>query len=151
MWLEKSEVFRGVSGLVRGLIEEIVVEESYPKGAFVFRRGEPCQSLFLLQEGRVRLSVGEGGRIAHSVSEIGEAMGWSSMTEMDFYTASAECLEPVRVVRLDRTRLLQILEENPSAGLVFFRGLAKVIGRRLVESYGGTLSVHGDRDAQSYG
>lgn len=151
MWLEKSELFREIGEPARRSIEEIAVEETYPKGAFVFELGGPCHSLFLLQEGRVRLSVGEGGHIARTVSEVGEIVDWSSAAGMELYTASAECLGPVRVVRLDKSRLLRILEENPSAGLVFYRGLAKAIAKLLVECRGGTLSVHGDRAARSYG
>jgi CRP-like cAMP-binding protein len=85
------------------------------------------------------------------VSEPGEAIGWSSMAGNGVYTASAECVIPATILKIGKERLSQILEQDPASGLAFYRRLARMIGRRLVASYGATLSMQFPGDTRSYG
>ena len=151
MPLEKSYLFQGLGEQSMTEIARIALRESYEKGTFLFRAGDPAAHLYILEEGRIRLSVRGTGHIAHIVSEPGEALGWSSMVEGETYTASAECLVPVKVLKLDRDSLERLLENDPAGGLTFYKRLAWLIGQRLVASYGATLSVHGERASKSYG
>lgn len=151
MSIANSYLFQGMSKETQNMVREIAAAESHPKGTFLFRVGDPADYLYILQEGRVRLSVGDSGHIAHVVSEPGDAIGWSSMVENEGYTASAECLLPVSVMKIEKRALIKILEKDPVSGLTFFRRLAGVIGRRLVNSYKATVSLHGERDPRSYG
>jgi len=151
MALEKAFLLQGIGDKARAEIARIAVEEVHHPGAFLFNAGDPADYLYILQEGRVRLSVRGTGDIAQIVSEPGDALGWSSMVENDNYTASAECLLSVRVLKLDRNRLMRVFEADPAAGMLFFRRLVQLVARRLVASYGATLSVHGQRDPRSWG
>lgn len=151
MSLEKAYLFHGISKQTLKRVSEIAAEESHSKGAFLFHGGEPADYLYLLEAGRVRLHVGDKGHLAYVVSEPGETIGWSSMVEHEEYTLSAECIVPVRVTKIEKNALLQLLETDPVSGLTFFRNLSKVIGQRLVNCYAATLSVHGKRNARSYG
>ena len=78
-------------------------------------------------------------------SDPNDLIGWSSLVENETYTASAECLVPVKVLRIEKQRLDEILLQDPASGMAFFKNLAALIGRRLVKSYQATLSVHGER------
>ena len=151
MFIENSYLFQSMSKETQNKVREVAVGESHPKGAFIFRVGEPANHLYILQEGRVRLSVGDKGHIAHVVSDPGDAIGWSSMVENEGYTASAECLLQVKVMKIDKHALTKILERDPVGGVTFFKRLATVVGRRLVNSYKATVSLHGERDPRSYG
>jgi len=151
MSLEKAYLFQGISTPTQERISEIAAEESHSARAFLFHAGDPANYLYILEVGRVRLRVGEKGHIAYVISEPGEAIGWSSMVEHEEYTSSAECIVPVKVTKIERKALLQLLEKDPSSGLTFFRRLSKVIGQRLVNCYKATLSVHGKRNSRSYG
>jgi CRP-like cAMP-binding protein len=151
MSIENAYLFQGISEQTRDKISALAVEESHAQGVFLFREGDPARHLYLLREGRVRLSVGNRGLLAHVLSEPGDALGWSSVVEHDAYTASAECLLPVKVVKIEGHGLNQILEKDPLSGLRFFRRLASLIGQRLVNCYQATLSVQGERDMRSYG
>ena len=88
MFIENSYLFQSMSKETQNKVREVAVGESHPKGAFIFRVGEPANHLYILQEGRVRLSVGDKGHIAHVVSDPGDAIGWSSMVENEGYTAT---------------------------------------------------------------
>lgn len=151
MALASAYLFQGLSQRALEAIGQIAAEESHLPGAFLFRAGDPAQSLYILLEGRVRLSVARAGHLAHISGEPGEAVGWSSMVGSGQYTASAECLVPVRVLRIEQGPLNAILESDPASGLIFFRRLATLIGKRLAESYGAILSVHALQEPRSYG
>ncbi|HYB61119.1 MAG TPA: cyclic nucleotide-binding domain-containing protein [Methylomirabilota bacterium] len=151
MLLRTAYLFQDLSEASLEAIAGIAAEQSHTAGTFLFRADDPATGLYILAEGRVRLSVIRGGALAHTVSEPGEAMGWSSMAGLPVYTASAECTAPTTVIRIPSDRLMHILEHDPASGFKFFRRLAMHIGVRLVESYGGTLSLHGQKGAGSYG
>lgn len=151
MILASAYLFRDLSQRALEAISQIAVEESHLQEAFLFQSGDSAQYLYILQEGRVRLSVVRTGHLAHIISEPGEAIGWSSMAGNGQYTASAQCLVPVRVLRIEHGQLNAILENDPTSGLTFFRQLAILIGKRLAESYSATLSVQAAQDPRSYG
>jgi len=151
MSIEKAYVFRGVSNETLAKISAHAVEESHPQGSYLFRRGDPALHFYILKEGRIRLSVGSTGLMAHVYSEPGEALGWSSMAAHETYVAAAECVVPVKAIKIENSWLNQTLEQDPASGMQFFRHLASLVGNRLVNCYEAALSLQGDRDMHSYG
>jgi len=89
--------------------------------------------------------------LAHVASDPGDVIGWSSLVGNNTYTASAECLGPVKVSKIEKSQLDQILHEDPVSGMTFFKHLAALIGRRLVDSYKATSAAHGIQEPRSYG
>ena len=73
--------------------------------------------------------------MVYDVGQNGEAFGWSSLIGRDVYSASAECVEPTKLLVADRTRLNQVLEDDPANGIIFMKHLAATLGNRLIESY----------------
>jgi CRP-like cAMP-binding protein len=151
MLLHAAYLFQDLSEASLQAIAAIAAEERHPAGTFLFQADDPATDLYILAEGRVRLSVIRGGALAHTISEPGEAIGWSSMAGLDAYTASAECTAPTAVIRVPSERLIRILEDDPASGFKFFRRLASQIGGRLVESYAATLSLQNRKATGSYG
>jgi len=99
----------------------------------------------------VRVSVGPQGLLAHVASDPGDMIGWSSLVGNKTYTASAECLGPVKVEKVEKSQLDKILHEDPISGMNFFKHLAALIGGRLVDSYRATMAAHGAHETRSYG
>lgn len=151
MFVEEADLFKGMSDRFMTELRKIVVEEPCNPGTFLFRTGDPAECLYILREGRVRLAVGERGHMTHTVGSAGEAFGWSSLVDRDSYSASAECLTPCRVVKIDKRSLYRILENDPASGMLFYKRLAGVIGQRLVESYDAVISAHGLHGPPPYG
>jgi CRP/FNR family transcriptional regulator, cyclic AMP receptor protein len=147
----QAELFQGISETTRQRIMESACDESFVQGDFMFRQGEPARHFFILTEGRIRLTLGQGELLAYVASSPSELIGWSSLVENDTYTASAECLAPVKVLRIEKQQLDEILLRDPASGMAFYKNLAAIIGRRLVKSYQATLSVHGSREPQPGG
>lgn len=151
MYLDNAYLFQGMSEETRKKILETVTEETYAQGSFIFHQGDSAQHFYVLVEGRVRISVGPQNLLAHVASDSGDIIGWSSLMEDNSYTATAECLAPVKVFKISNPKLELILQQDPASGMIFFKQLAVLIGRRLVKCYKATLSLHGEREPRSYG
>jgi CRP-like cAMP-binding protein len=151
MRLEMVALFRGLTDHTRHAVSALAIEESHAKGSFLFQTGDPARHLYVLEQGRVRLKIGGSSHLAVLHCDAGEIVGWTSMAGHPTYTASAECVEAVTVLKFDCVTLAGILEEDPVSGMSFYRGLAEIIGRRLVASYAATISVHGERDPKYWG
>jgi CRP-like cAMP-binding protein len=145
MYVDTAYLFHGISAETREKILAAAIEESHSPGDYLFRQGELAGHFYILNEGRVRLSVGKG-LLAYTASAPGDIMGWSSLAENPTYSATAECRTPVKVLKLEKRSLDKILAQDCPSGMAFFKNLAALMGRRLVSSYQATLSVHGDRD-----
>jgi CRP-like cAMP-binding protein len=141
-----ADLFQGITESTRWRILESGRVEAYAQKDFLFRKGEPADRFYIMVEGRVRLSLGPGELLAHVASEPNELVGWSSLAENKTYTASAECVGPVKVLRFDSQQLNEILRQDPASGMAFFKNLAAIIGRRLLNSYRAALSAHGLRE-----
>ncbi len=151
MYLDDAYLFQGMREETRKKILEAAAEESHGQRDFLFHQGDPARNLYILMEGRVRMSVGPKELLAYVASDPGDVIGWSGLMENNTYTASAECLGPVKLSKIANSQLDQILREDPISGMIFFKQLAAVIGRRLVKCYTAALSIQGEREPRSYG
>lgn len=151
MFLKEADLFMGLSQETMNEIAKIMVEESYDKGALLFSEGDPAQYFYVLEEGKVRLALGKEAKIDYTVSNPGEAFGWSALVDRQCYTAAAECESPTKVIKIEKDQLNKILEKQPGNGMMFFKRLAGAIGERLIYSYNVFLSEHRRGSDASYG
>jgi len=151
MYIDTAYLFEGMREETRKMILQTAREESHAQGDILFHQDDPARNFYILTEGRVRISVGPQGLLAHVASDPGDMIGWSSLVGNKTYTASAECLGPVKVSKIEKSQLDKILHDDPISGMTFFRHLAALIGRRLAESYAATLTGHGVQEPRSYG
>lgn len=151
MFLKEADLFTGLSQETMNEIADTMVEESYDKGALLFSEGDPANFFYVLKEGRVRLALGKEAEIDYTVSNPGEAFGWSALVDRPCYTAAAECESPTKLIKIGKDQLNKILEKQPGSGMVFFKRLAGAIGERLIYSYNAFLSEHRRGGDASYG
>jgi len=85
------------------------------------------------------------------VSRAGESFGWSSLVDRNEYSASAECTDTTTVVKIKRARLETICSKFPHDGYIFMKRVAGMLGRRLLTSYGMSLSLQQAAEATSHG
>ena len=135
MYIRQSDLLLGISmDFVKQFMDNSEMA-SRDKGDVLFRENDPAHFFFTLLSGRVKLSISEGGHTVHVTKQNGEAFGWSSLIGRDVYSASAECIEPTKLLITDSKKLSVLLEKDPANGLIFFKHLAATLGNRLLESY----------------
>jgi CRP/FNR family transcriptional regulator, cyclic AMP receptor protein len=88
-----------------------------PKGTVLFREGHAAHGVFLLCEGRVRLSVcsENGSRMVLGVANPGEVLGLSASLAGGSYQVTAETLDTVRLAAVRRKDLLRFLRQHGDA------------------------------------
>lgn len=151
MFIQEAELFKGLRQEIIHEIADNIIEESYEEGQFVIREGDPADYFYVLEEGKIRLSVGERAQITYMVSNSGEAFGWSSLVDRDTYTASAECIVPSKLIKIEKEKLDKVFRKDPASGLIFFKRLAGIVGQRLENSYNRLLAAYKAEGPPSYG
>jgi hypothetical protein len=114
LYLKKMPLFEGLS--TRHLLDlaSVVREERHPANAVLVREDEFGTSLYLIIDGRVRITRGD-----HAMAELGEEafLGEIGLLEGARRTATATTITPVRVLRLERDDLLALMEEIPAIAI----------------------------------
>lgn len=90
-----------------------------PPNTILFREGQPARSVFVLCEGRAKLSVcaESGKRLTLHIAVPGEALGLSAALSGTAYEVTAELLDKAQVARVKRKDLLGFLREHREACL----------------------------------
>lgn len=151
MFLPKSDIFKDLRQEAVSDISEVAVEESHKKGETLFSAGDKATCFYILVEGKVGLRIGEGASSHYTVNKIGESFGWSSVVGRDCFSATAECLAPTKVMRIDKSDLEKVFDAHARSGRVFFRSLAKAMGERWLDVHGSLMSELTRDQAVSYG
>lgn len=135
MHMKQSDLLLGTSMDFVQKIMEVSRMVSHEKGEVLFRENDPVNFFYILLNGRVKLSVGEGNRMVYDICKNGEAFGWSSLIGRETYSASAQCVEQTKLLATDCKKITKILEDDPANGIIFFKHLAATLGSRLLELY----------------
>jgi CRP/FNR family transcriptional regulator, cyclic AMP receptor protein len=92
---------------------------AYPRNTVLFREGQPARGVFVLCEGRAKLSVcsESGRRLTLRIAVPGEVLGLSASLSGTAYEVTAELLENAQVASVKRKELLRFLREHREACL----------------------------------
>ena len=135
MFLQQAELLRGMDRDFIKSFLDIATKEYHEAGEFLFHKGESAAHFYILIKGHVRLILGHVGHVIHVVDRTGEAFGWSSLVDRSFYSCSAQCVVPSKVLMFEHQKIQMVLENHPVSGMIFFKRLAKVLGERLLQRY----------------
>ena len=126
--------------ILRGLIEQEKEQfkglgrmERYEPNAVIFNEGAEARKFYLVEEGRVAVEslLDRGMRFPISVVSAGQAFGWSALVPPHLYTATVVALSNLRVIAIERERLLTQMQANTSFGLTIMQNVASIISSRL--------------------
>jgi CRP-like cAMP-binding protein len=135
MFFQQGEIFWQLDKAFVGELMEGTERITCQTGDVLFEKGSPADYFYVLEKGRVKISIEEAGKVVHSVSHAGEAFGWSSLAGRDTYSASAICSEPTQLMRLSNTHVEKVCNRHPAHGMSFYKRLADILGGRLINSY----------------
>ena len=107
--------------------DEIKLLASYPRGALLFAEGRPVRGIFILCDGRAKLSIcaENGKRLTLRIAGAGEVLGLGAALSGTPYEVSAELLDSARVVFVRRRELVKFLREYPAVAMQVVRLLSQ--------------------------
>jgi CRP-like cAMP-binding protein len=132
--LDQNELLVGTGKLFVRNFMDIAIKTSYRKGDILFREGDPALCSYTMISGKVNLYISTGHNI-YTICTPGEVFGWSSIVERNVYSATAECMEPSLLLRIDKNEFHRLLEEHPMCSVIFYKNFSKTLGSRLLASY----------------
>jgi CRP/FNR family transcriptional regulator, cyclic AMP receptor protein len=135
---EKVDLFkeRGLSAAEMKLLATFSTEERFRAGSTIFREGEEGDKLYIVLDGRVRISkfIPGVGEEALAVLDRGDFFGEMALIDEMPRSADAKAHErDATVLSIDRATLNEILSMDPHASLQFLNLLCRMISRRLRE------------------
>src|SRR6476661_1240700 len=97
--LRSQNFFCNLSEPSLKMLESLKIMNAYRKGTTLFFEGQPSNGIYMLCEGRVKLSTcsQDGKVIILRIAEPGEVLGLSATVSDSIYEATAEVIEPCHV------------------------------------------------------
>ncbi len=117
--VRKDRLFCDLSKPALSGLDAISSSATYPKGAILFVEGQEPRGVFVLCNGRIKLSAGsaDGKALILRIAEAGEVVGLPGTISGKAYEATAEALEPIQANFVPRDAFLQFLREHGEAAL----------------------------------
>src|SRR5262245_14216207 len=113
--LGRTDLFGSLSEKDRGAVATQMREASYDSGQVIFTRGDGGEALYLVVEGRIRLSVlsAEGRVLSFGHAGRGEIFGEIAALDGQARTADATALTRATIMVLARSSLKRLIETKP--------------------------------------
>ncbi len=135
MIIREIDLFEGMNEEIEQELAKVMEGKSYNSGEVIIKEGAAADNFYILQTGALNVKVAGAKQTTHVAIRPGEAVGWSSLAGRETYTASVECAEPSKLVKINKDKLDQVLRRYPGAGLLFYKRLAGLVGDRLIKCY----------------
>jgi CRP-like cAMP-binding protein len=139
--LANMNLFQGLAPEGLDRIASIAGEEAHETGSFVFREGETGDKLYLILEGKVRISRNLAGMGEEALAVLGPGESFGEMSLIDDTPRSADALVH------ERARLLVITREAFEDLLFVHKDLAYEILWNFVKTLSGRLREANDKMA----
>lgn len=129
--LRQSEIFESFNPVELGRLLGILEELELPKHHMLFSPGSPCEAIYFIEKGRVRVTKlsPEGKTVILALLGPGELIGEAAW-EFGEHDSYAETLEESRVYQISREAFQNYIRENPDFGL----RLIEILGGRLKQA-----------------
>jgi CRP-like cAMP-binding protein len=114
---------------ISGIAENVAIE----KGIVLLREGEQAQTLYLITDGIADLikHLAEA-EIVVAELKAGELLGEMSLAGNFPATATVKAATHVAALKIDKSRLMTLLESDTALGFAVFRCIASTLARRLL-------------------
>jgi len=104
--------------------------QTHAAGAVVFAQGEPADSVFFLQKGRIKISLlsARGKEAVLALLEGNEFFGEGCLAGQSVRMMTALAITPCTVVRIDKVAMIRLLHERPAFADTF---IAHLLARNI--------------------
>ncbi|MGC2162396.1 MAG: Crp/Fnr family transcriptional regulator [Silvibacterium sp.] len=133
--LLRDRVFCNLSPAGLQRLSTITSASSYPKGATLFVEGQAARGVFILCNGRVKLSTSstDGKTLIVRIADPGEVLGLPASVTGKPYELTADVIEPTQANFISRTDFLSFLRENGEAALRVAQQLGETYHAAIAE------------------
>src|SRR5262250_1534710 len=133
--LVKERIFCDLPHPAMTALDAISSSATYPKDAILFVEGQDPRGVFVLCNGRVKLSTtsADGKSIIVRIAEPGEIVGLAGTLSGTTYELTAETLEPLQANFIPREAFLRFLREHGEAAVRVAEILSKIYHATLME------------------
>jgi CRP-like cAMP-binding protein len=129
--------------LLKGLLEEdaaavraLGTHVDLAPGAVLFRLGDPAEAAYLIERGRIALTLpmrvaGQAQDVVVEERDEGQMLGWSALIPPHRFTLSATAPLATRVLAIRRSALMEFCAASPRVGYQVALNVAAIVGQRL--------------------
>src|SRR5467141_3652314 len=122
------QVFLATVGVARTITQ-------FPKDYKIFSQGDPADSVFYIQQGRVKLKVKSKQGKEAVIAILGESdfLGEACLIGQNVCLATATAIAPSSILRIEKSEMLRVLHEEPAFSDFF---IPYVLSRNVRAHYG---------------
>ncbi len=124
--LKKSSMFSEVTTEDLRVAAQLLEEENYFAGDRIFDINEFGDNMYILQSGRIGISLNTDPKIKEFIAELGPGECFGEMNLLDELprSASAHVLEDSVVLSLEKSRLRGLIISYPELSIGMLKGLS---------------------------
>src|SRR5712691_3227079 len=129
--LRSVPLFASLDSKATAELGEYLTIHDYPKSATIFRYGDPGDAMYLIDVGKVRISVTDADGHAVTLAELGagDFFGEMSMLDRRGRSADATVIEHARLAKLTRQDFLSFIVSDPGIALEMLTALTRRLRR----------------------
>ncbi len=127
--LAKSPLLRGLPSEALGRLAAVARRRTYRRGEVIFHQGDPGDTLFVLEAGRVKVFTyaESGDETLLAIVGPGECFGELALIDGEPRSATIQALELVEAVTISRGAFLGLVREHPQTAEYLLHALAAKI------------------------
>jgi CRP/FNR family cyclic AMP-dependent transcriptional regulator len=129
--LRAVPLFSSLDSKATAELGQFLTIHDYPKSATIFRKGDPGDAMYLIDLGRVGISIADADGHVVTLAELGAGDFFGEMAMLDGHgrSANAVALEDSRVAKLTRDDFLQFMKSDPRVTLELLTALTHRLRR----------------------
>ena len=134
--LGRVQLFAGLGPEALELVARATTEEAHPIGTLIFRHGDPGEKLYLILEGRVRISRDVPGMGEEALAVLGPGAVFGEMALLDDAPRSADARvhERCRVLSIPKDAFEDLLFLHKDLAYEVLWSVVRMLARRLRET-----------------
>lgn len=128
--LREIPLFKQLTGPELATVKQCLKEKSFSKGELLFQEGSPCERVFIVQQGRVRLyrTSSEGREQVLEILGPGDTCACNPGSCQWFCASTAEALSACKVWFLSRDHYVRMVQTNSNLSRTLNRLFAERLG-----------------------
>lgn len=125
----KGDFFKSLPADALADFERLLAPSAFPAGIVIFSETQPCDGIYVVLEGEVKLSINsaDGRRLSLRIAKAGEVLGLSAAFSGTPYEMTADTLYPAKIAHISRSVFMQFLSGHPT--------VYQTVAREMVRTY----------------